>query len=251
MGRLFNARDFVFLAVLAVLPFFLITPMNADTVVLKDGRRIETREPYRVDGDQAVLVLTNGTVTMVPIASIDQKQTEEASRYGSGSAQIIDGRESRPVQSEPPSRRSTSSLSDVASQRRLNTRRTAPEAADNTPLAEVRELHTDLQLINYLDGLFTSQGLSAEVFESTGPGTATVRLATDSEADVFRSLVTTAVALLESGDKLASPLSVLELEMRSSDGGQAGDFRITHDRAQALRSRATSPQEFYVRYVEF
>ncbi len=238
----------------ALLVAVLASPIlaAADTIVLRDGRRIETREPYKIEGDQAVLVLTNGTVTTLPLSSIDARKTEEASRLG-GSAKVIDGRESRPIQPGQQPRPSSSSLSQVAGQRRLADRRTRqPRPSDNPPtMATQRVQLADDATRGFLSSLYASQGLSAELLESTGPGTATVRLSTDSEAEVFRALVATAVALLQSAEKLENPLAVLELEMRSSDGGQAGDFRITHDRAEALRTQAISPQEFYVRFVEF
>ncbi len=227
-------------------------PIWADVVILKDGRRIETREPYRVEGDQAILVLANGTVTTLPVASVDTERTRQENEAGYGSARVIEGRESRPVQrSAPQQNRNQSELSAVASQRRL---RATPSTNRPTPVAPreiVRQPLSDEQASQLLRRLYNSQGFTAELFEGSATGTAIARLTTDNESDVFRGLVTTALALLESSEKLESPLAVVELEMRTSDGGQAGDFRITHDRAEALRSRTISPQAFYVRYVEF
>lgn len=240
----------------SVLLLFLIAgTLSAEVVFLKNGSKVETREPYEVDGDEAVLVLTNGTVTRIPLADIDIERTDAANRPGFGSAQVLEGGETTPVPLPEPTtqRGETRTLSEVAAERDLQAqRRDQPAAArEDVNPAAVRLPLADAELRRYLGDLYSTQEFSPELFEGTGAGIAVVRLTTDSEAAVFRGLVTTVLALLESGDKLEQPLAVLELEMRSSDGGQAGDFRITHDRAEALRSREISPQEFYVRYVEF
>ncbi len=249
-----RTRSTLFGLLLLIVPL-TATSLLADTVYLKDGSSVTTRGSYTVEGDQAVLVLTNGAISKVPLADIDIERTRTANRPGFSTAQVIEGGEAKPLERTPSAakRRQTQSLSDVAAERSLQAR----EPSQGRPSAEGGvSVATRLPLANgnvrqYLASLYSSQRFSAELFESTGPGTATVRLTADSEADVFRGLVTTAVALLESGERLGQALSVLELEMRSGDGGQAGDFRITADRAQALRSRQISPQDFYIRYVEF
>lgn len=233
----------------------LASAAGAEVVYLKNGNKIETREPYEVEGDQAVLTLTNGAVSKIPLEDIDVERTAAANRPGFGSAQVIEGTETRPIEQAlpPPERRQTRTLSQVAAERTLQQRgdsqplepaANAVEHAPRTPLA-------DGTIRSFLTSLYSSQNFSPELFENNGPGTATVRLTTDSEAEVFRGLVTTALALLESTEQLDQGLAVLELEMRSSDGGQAGDFRITHDRAQALRQKHITPEDFYIRYVEF
>ena len=247
-----HARRLVLLALL-LLPL-IATSAWGETVYMKNGSTVTTREAYTVEGEMAVLVLTNGTVSKVPLADIDVERTRAANRPGFSSAQVIEGGEAKPLERTPTAsrQRQTRSLRDVAAERNLSARQgnqaTAIEAA--APVVARAPL-ANTQVRRYLDSLYSSQQFSPQLFESTGPGTATVRLTTDSEAKVFRGLVSTALALLTSGEKLDQELSVIELEMRSSDGGQAGDFRITRERAEALRSRQITPQDFYIRYVEF
>lgn len=242
-----------FLGVVA-LPL-VATTLAADIIYLKSGSTVETREAYEVDGDEAVLVLTNGAVTRIPLADIDVERTAAANRPGFSGARVLESTgETRPVpRPEPQAPRETRTLSEVAAERDLRARRRnqPSETREDVNPAAVRLPLADAGVRSYLGAYFATQEFRPELFEGASPGAAVVRLTTDSEAAVFRGLVTTALALLESGERLDQPLSVLELEMRSSDGGQAGDFRITYDRAEALRSRQISPQEFYVRYVEF
>lgn len=228
--------------------------LSAEIVFLKNGSKVETREPYEVDDDEAVLVLTNGAVTRIPLADIDVERTAAVNRPGFGGAQVLEEVETEPVPvPQPQERRDTRTLSEVAAERDLQARRRNQPSAPREDVnpAAVRLPLAEAALRTYLGSLYATQDFSPELFEGAGIGTAVVRLTTDSEAAVFRGLVTTALALLQSDEDLAQPLSVLELEMRSSDGGHAGDFRITRERAEALRSRQISPQEFYVRYVEF
>lgn len=56
----------------------LALPLSADEVVLKDGRTISTRGPYKVKGRSAVMTAADGTLVSIPVSEIDLEKTAEA-----------------------------------------------------------------------------------------------------------------------------------------------------------------------------
>lgn len=64
------------LALLLALPLAL--PLHADEVVLKDGRSITTKGPYKVKGRTAVMTAADGTLVSIPVSEIDLEKTAEA-----------------------------------------------------------------------------------------------------------------------------------------------------------------------------
>ncbi|MBI2956586.1 MAG: hypothetical protein HYY26_04665 [Acidobacteria bacterium] len=63
-------------AALLLLPLIL----SAYTVVLKDGRRIEARSPYTIEGNVAVFVGADGSPYRIPLEQIDRIATLAANR---------------------------------------------------------------------------------------------------------------------------------------------------------------------------
>ena len=69
------------LALAAAIAFALAAgPALAYTVYLKDGSKIVASEKYKVRGEKAIVKLTNGTETMLPLAEIDVARTEKSRR---------------------------------------------------------------------------------------------------------------------------------------------------------------------------
>ena len=70
-----------FPVVLALLPaVFGAGPAAADTIVLRDGRTLESSGPYVVKGRQALLKKPDGTLVSIPLSEIDVDKTAEARR---------------------------------------------------------------------------------------------------------------------------------------------------------------------------
>jgi hypothetical protein len=64
------------LAMLAFLPAMaLAMPARADTIVLKDGRSLQSAGPYVVKGRQALLKQPDGTLVSIPFSEIDVEKT--------------------------------------------------------------------------------------------------------------------------------------------------------------------------------
>jgi hypothetical protein len=55
----------------SALAMALVAPAGADWLVTKDGARIETKGPWRVDGKRVLFDLPNGTLSMIRVDQID------------------------------------------------------------------------------------------------------------------------------------------------------------------------------------
>lgn len=66
------------LTALALLLFAAASALAADVVVLKGGTRIELKQPWVQQGNNALLTRTDGTLLSVPVSEIDLKATAAA-----------------------------------------------------------------------------------------------------------------------------------------------------------------------------
>ncbi|MGB6337823.1 MAG: hypothetical protein WBG96_19640, partial [Thermoanaerobaculia bacterium] len=73
---------------------FLVVAMVAAAqgyvVILKSGHKIRCKEPMRIEGPNAVLVLSTGTLTSYPVLLVDLVETERYNQLGYGDALEIE-----------------------------------------------------------------------------------------------------------------------------------------------------------------
>jgi hypothetical protein len=68
---------------------FLVGPVSADKVVLKDGRTLDTKKPPVIRGRQAVLQLSDGQIVSVPASEIDQAKTAALAKKGAEAPKVV------------------------------------------------------------------------------------------------------------------------------------------------------------------
>lgn len=232
----------------------------AFTVYLKDGSTLQARQPYTVDGDTAVIVLENGTSAALPLAEIDVERTRRSNEGGLAGTKVLrDGRfvEMEEAAPPPPQRETLGSMIStgraVASASEpdapgAGAGRTGEEAAAGEP---ARRPYSDEALTRAIREAFTElQVEQVEVLQGAD-GAPLLEVVADSEAAVFRGLRVAARVL---GAVLAArpgQVPAFDLHFTTSQGQQAGTFRMTPDQADALDQRRLDPSEYYVRYVQF
>ena len=59
-------------------------------VVLKSGHKLRCKEPMVIDGPNAIITLSTGTITSYPLELVDVVETERYNQLGLGDALIID-----------------------------------------------------------------------------------------------------------------------------------------------------------------
>ena len=239
----------------------LVTAMAANAagyvVILKSGHKIRCKEPLRIEGPNALLTLSTGTVTSYPLQLVDLVETERYNQLGLGDALEIEELAVAGTAVATPTPRA--SLGEYATfdtvgngQPSLGT--TVEPTPVPTPGIELRPTkYHDPRIEQAFAKIFEDKGL---LIYTTSQGTAPefffIQTTTDSEREVFRALETVAEAyvLIHSLHRELAPAAV-ELEMVQTSGKPAGTFRLTPELADELVKGDTPPQTFYITNVIF
>ncbi|MEM9291539.1 MAG: hypothetical protein AAGD01_07660 [Acidobacteriota bacterium] len=258
------------------LSLLLAAPAAAYVVVFKDGSRIQAQENYTVEGDQAIMVLINGTRVSYALDQIDRAATEKANEVSYGNAVLLnDGKEVSIDETTrlPRSRRET--LSDLIRQRRAGIRRPeaqrrgeavgAPGEASGQPetLATLATGVDDLRslprnaypgndLRQELLSAYRTRGVDQiSLFEGVSSTRPLVEVIAGSEASVFRAVLITAGALLEIGGNNPEGISGIDLVILTPEGQHVGQFNMEPEMAQALNDKSIDIQRFFITHVQF
>ena len=244
-------------------------PLAAYTIYLTDGSRLVAREAYRVEDDQAIITLPNGTRTSIALSEIDVPRTRRANQVDYGDAVVVDedGSVGR-VPTAPPDE-DEPSLTEIA--RRNRSLRSSPDPEDpaepepttearlpRTPAGNVDLLRANrvpissVEIGSLLSEVLRNQGVeSASLYQGTRPNRIFIDFSTNSEAAVFRALEASARALLEAEQQRPGAVEALELFMATDQRQRAGQFLMTPDRARELIGRQIDLPGYYLKYVQF
>jgi hypothetical protein len=246
-------------ALVATILFVIVAMVGAEgyVVILKSGHKIRCKEPMRVEGQNAILTLSTGTVTSYPLQLIDVVETERYNQMRLGDALMIEelsvAGETLPTPTPRTALGSVTTIDAGGSESPVlgTTREPTPTPTPGIELQSTKyhddridqafsKIFDDKELLIYR----TSQGTRPEYFF--------VQTTTDSEAEVFKALETVAeayVVISELHHDLAP--KAVELKMVQTSGKDAGTFRLTPDLAKELVSGKTPTQTFYIKNVIF
>lgn len=255
-------------ALVFALALALAAPALGYTVYLKDGSKILAREPYKIEGDQAIITLLNGTRTSISAAEIDLARTREANQSDYGSALVLEDGKLTEAPSEEAAPKQES-LSDLI-ERRETSARTRPQVRRPPPSAqpESKPLQTmsglvdfqtlprrpfrDLDLASEVQSVFRSIGVKEVlVYQGTGPDRLLLDVTANSEAAVFRSLEAAAEALLRLRQSHPGERLLFELLLTTADREPAGQFELTPDTATQLAGKQIETSAFFIEHVRF
>ncbi len=222
-------------------------------VILKNGTKIPAREEMAIKGDQAIIILRNGTMTAIPLSQVDLVATERYNQLGFGSAILLEGvGETTPVPTATP----TPLLGTTGSLKRmrpvLGTQATPTQTP--TPAIMLRTVpYTDERVTKAFSNLLDKKHLYLyKTSAGTKPGYFFIQAVTDSQREVFHALKTVAesYALIHELKPELAPKAV-ELQLVTSVNKSAGTFRMTPEQAEALASGKISPEQYYLKHVIF
>jgi len=242
------------------------SPALAYVVVLKNGEQLTTRNAPKVEGDQAILVMSNGTTTSMPSSEIDFAKTEELNKTNLGQATVVGLGTERPIEKKEPPKQRT--VADLIAERRIGL--APPEqveeeldesAATKLPRTSAgyvdlfkferelyRQAEVTTEVLQYLQG----QGLSGtSIYQGTRDGRALLEVSANSEAAVFKALREVSNALIQARERYPDKLQALELILMNDQQVRAGQFVITPERAVEIASGQIEPSTFFLRYVEY
>lgn len=246
-----------------LLACWLATPVAAYTIYLKDGSRILAREKYTIDGDKAIIILESGTQTFLAYDEIDVQRTEQANKSFSGNALVFeDGRFVERSETEAP-RTERETLANLIDRGDVTVRGTSREIRDPVGLRTAAAMVTSVEqierqpmlnteLATALEEAFIERGLDGvAIFQGTERGRPLVEVTADSEASVFRSLEVAADVLLTVREQHADELELMELLMTTANRERAGEFALTADMAESIRSQEVEIASFFIQHVRF
>jgi hypothetical protein len=249
------------LSLLAALAAVMVAmPVAAYTIFFKDGSKIEAKEKPRIQGELVIITLLSDTETSYPAAEVDFERTQEFNeKHFDGAIAITEG-EAGGVPLDVPTKRQTlqdekRELTVREEQKRDDTAATAAPVRNADGSVDLdtlrREAYNDLEIVTELRSYFTSQGLEAHVFSGTASGRPMIEVVTSSESAVFKSLEVAAQALPQLRDRHPSRIHALELLLKTSGGGAAGQFLMTPELAASLNSGDVDIPTFFIRHVRF
>lgn len=258
-----SARTLLVAGLLAL----LAGPLFAYTVILKDGTKLVAKERYRVQGDQAIIVLPSGTRTSIAVSEIDVPATQKANTVDYGDALVV-GDDGEVEQIVPNDNDEGPSITEVA--RRSRARRparqedeeqeeaTSSERQPVTPAGNVdllranRVAYSSVEVGSLLSQVLRNQGVEGvSIYQGTRPGRVFLEFTTNSEASVFRAIEASARAIVELEQQRPGAVKALELFMATDQRQRAGQFLMTVDRAQELLTRRIDLPGFFLKYVQF
>lgn len=250
---------------LLTLAFFATAPLFAYSVYLKDGSSLMAKGPYRIEGDQAIIILQNGTRTSIAASEIDEQRTREANADGYGSALVLDDGKFTQLPSEREAEEE-GSLSE-----RIGGRRSSAATRDpvRRPVAQSEGPHvlssgavdlrtvprtpfSDLDLASEVLRIFRAQGVEqVMISQGTATGRLLVDITANSEASIFRGLEAAAGALIHARDAFPASSAVFEILLTTAAREPAGQFVLTQPLAELLAEHRIETSTFYIENVVF
>ncbi len=243
-------------------------PASAYIVFLKDGSQIQTKEKYRIEGDQAILILPSGTPASYAASEIDVEKTEAINVVDYGTATLIEGlnkqtrlakgtkvaaQEKEPKFGEYISGRSLA-LPEVR-------KRKATTPADQLPttragfvdlMAVRRSPYPSAEITGEVLGYLRGQGIDrVRIFQGTEPDRPLIEIVAASEASVFKSIKDAANGLAQIHENFPELVTAFELVLMTESQDRAGQFILTPELADLLVKEKISVSQFFLRFVEF
>lgn len=243
-------------------------PALAYTIYLKDGSTLLSKSKYVVRGDKAIILTQSGTETALPLAEIDIPRTEAANQQDLGTAILIEGGEAKDLSQAAPPAPAQSQLGDLI-RRGAAGPAAGSEAAPGTgagdsgierprgfddgsgPVRPSRSAFAAAPVAAAIKEFIGTQGLPVEVARGSSPRRALLVFETESEANVFRALVTSAAALEQIRQQFPGSLDAFELLCETSSGSLGARFTLTPAQAADLLAGRAEITRFFFEKVEF
>ena len=228
-------------------------------VVLKSGHKLRCKEPMVIDGPNAIITLSTGTITSYPLQLVDLVETERYNQLGVGDALRIDELTTKSeVARTPTPPKSLAQYTDLSAGERVAGAPTLGSSVQPTatPTPGIKLQSTqyhDERIDQAFSKIFDEKELLLyRTSQGTQPGYYFVQSVTDSEREVFKALevVAEAYALIVQIHEQVAPDAV-ELQMIQTSGKPAGTFRLTPELARDLATGEMPTQTFYIKHVIF
>lgn len=232
-------------------------------VVMKDGTRYKAKGRPTVTGNRATIQMQSGSTLVVDASQIDVAKSEEVTRNGGGEVLAI---EQRPAGMAQQQQQQNPSLGSQIKLRKLPSQQqpqavtpapaTLPPPQPAAPITATPPTGAEAQagVIDKFTRAFENVGIFEHKITSINRTSLHCELTADSEDKVFNVLSAAAFLVVHNAGINGAQIDMVEIFMKTTNGGSAGRFQMTQADAQALYAGGVSPtparlQEYFVRKV--
>ncbi|HUP48994.1 MAG TPA: hypothetical protein VNA04_09430 [Thermoanaerobaculia bacterium] len=219
------------------------------TVVLKDGTRYRAKAKWTVVGGKALIRLESGQTLSLDPALIDAAKSEEVTKLGLGGATVIGTEEA----AQPKAQQQAPSLgSAIRIRPRGEFGTPTPEPAAQPAATSTSPAPVPNQLDSRVAANFERAYENVGIYERKLAGTNRVvraELTADNEDRVFNAISATAFLIIRNAGVDGVQIDMVELFMRTTNGGAAGRFQMSRADAEVLNNKELAIQDYYVRKV--
>jgi hypothetical protein len=241
------------LTLFAVAAFVAASSFASYIVVLKDGTRYQAKSKWTVNNGKAIVQLENGQSLQLDPSLIDVARSEQATKMGlSASASVID------LNPNLPPAQQTTTQGSLGSQVKMRPRVGAaptkesaatPAPAPIAPPVAVVAGRVPAEVLDKFDRAFENVGIFEKSVTSTGARSIRAEMTLDTEERVFNAISAASFLMVRNAGVSGVQLDLVELYMKTTNGGAAGRFQMTRADAEAIDKRTISQQEYFIRKV--
>lgn len=236
-------------------------------VVLKDGTQYKAKSKPASTTGKIIVELDNGQTLQLDASLVDWPKSEATTKVGSGNAKIVDLDAKLPDAQKPDQpvslgqRVKLKNLAGNAQQNANNAPPTAPAQSPNPkPTGTAPAVAPALpppgtpgllpqQVIEKFDSAYDNVGIFEHPIKATGPRSLRAELTADSEDKVFNAISATSFLMVRNAGVAGAQIDMVELFMKTTNGGAAGRFQMTRSDAEMLDQKKMSLQDYYVHKV--
>ncbi|HEY3053616.1 MAG TPA: hypothetical protein VGK04_09545 [Thermoanaerobaculia bacterium] len=214
-------------------------------VVLKDGTRFKAKAKWTISNGKALVTLETGQIMALNPAEIDVAKSDELSKMGLGDVNVLNVG-TQPTETQKPQQ----GLGSLVHVRKMQPA-TVPATAPGGPQTAVPSELVD-QVDSRVKSTFERAYENVGIFEHQMSGTnrnIRVELTADQEEKVFNAISATAFLIVRNAGLESTQIDMVELFMKTTNGGAAGRFQMNRADADSINSKVISLQEYFVRKV--
>jgi len=214
-------------------------------VVLKDGHQYKAKAKWTVVNGKALVQLETGGSLSIDPALIDEAKSEQTTKLGLGDVRIMNLDAQLPAGTP---KQQAPTLGDTIRLRKpnQNPQQAAPVAPTPAPVASDAN---STEVLNKFERAYENVGIYEHKLTPSGPHSIHAELTVDKEEKVFLAISATSFLMVRNAGVTGAQVDMVELFMKTTNGGAAGRFQMTREDAQALDAKTISQQEYFVRKV--
>ncbi|MGH9458287.1 MAG: hypothetical protein ACRD2J_11695 [Thermoanaerobaculia bacterium] len=214
------------------------------TVVLKDGRRFQAKEKWKIVQGKAIVELTSGTRLQLNPSLIDAAASEAATKSGLGDVTVL---QSGPSPSSAPPPPEKPSLGSLVTLRSADQDEQPERPAREDEARSQSNLKLDFTVSSKFKAAFENVGLFDARLSASAPTRIRIDVTADNEDQVFKAISATSFIFAN----VPSNYDTVELFMKTNNGGSSGRFQMSLEDARALANKQIEWYDYYIRNVIF